>query len=308
MHRFWFNASVVACIALLATVSGPRDAACQPPVFIGSWDSVGIPLGLALDAGGSLYIADEYNGVGLRVFSQGGVPMSTFNPGGAIESYGIGVLSDQSIVFTDYYNRRVLRYSAAGVFMSQFATGGQRAAWIAVDESDNIYVTLDQDNKVRKFTSTGALLAEWYVNHPAGLAYGGGQVFVTEMFNGNIQIFSSAGVPQGSFPNGATWAQQVTYRNGQLFVADYGLKRLRCFSPAGSVLWTIGPNVPGYAFTTATMFSVVQAPDGTLFVGDFTNRQVLIFVPGPTPTARHTFGALKARYRGESGVTESVAK
>lgn len=308
MRRLSFQVSMVVGLALAAAAGGSHDALGQPPVFIGSWSSAGIPLGLALDAGGSLYIADEHNGVGLRVYSQGGVPMTTFNPGGDIESYGIGVLSDQSIVFTDYYGKRVLRYSAAGVFMSQFATGGQRAAWIAVDESDHIYVTLDQDDLVRKFTSTGALVTEWAVNHPAGIAYGNGQVFVTEMFAGSIKVFSPTGTPQGSFANGATWAQQVGFRNGQVFLADYGLKRLTSFATDGTVQWTIGPNVPGYPFGAATIFSVVQAPDGTLFVGDYTNRNVLVFVHAPVATARHSFGALKASYRGGTGVTEPTAK
>ena len=309
MRHLWIKASVVACLALAATVSGPRDATCQPPVFVGSWSSTGIPLGLALDAAGTLYVADEDNGVGLRVFSQGGVPMATFNPGGAIESYGIGILSDQSIVFTDYWNARVLRYSAAGVFMAQFATGGQRAAWIAVDELDNIYVTLDQDGKVRKFTSAGAVLAEWNVDHPAGVAYGNGQVYVTEMFSGNIQIFTPAGAPVGSFANGATMAQQLTFgTSGQLFLGDHGLHQLKCFETDGTLKWTIGPVVPGYPFAEALLFSVVQNPDGTLLVGDYLNRNVMIFVHPPTATARNSFGALKARYRGGSGVTATPAK
>ncbi len=309
MHRLWIKASVVACVALAATVSEPRDATCQPLVFIGSWPSTGIPLGLVVSPTGSLYMADEHNGVGLRVFSQGGVPLGTFNPGGAIESYGIGILSDQSVVFTDYYGNRVLHFASDGTFLSQFATGGIRSAWLAVDESNNIYVTDDQDDKVRKFSSTGALLAQWYVNHPAGVAYGNGQVFVTEMFNGHIQVFSPAGVPQGTFLNGATFAQQLTANGtGELFLGDHGTHSLRSFSTDGTLQWTLGPNVPGYPFANADLFSVAQAPDGTIFVGDFNNKNVLIFVPAPVATARKTFGALKARYRGESGVPEAIAK
>jgi len=299
MHRLLLNAFLVACV-VVAAVIGPREAMCQPPTFIGSWPSGGLPLGLALDASGSLYVADEHNAVGLRVFSQGGVPMGTFNPGGFIESYGIGILSDQSIIFADYYGNRVLRYSAGGTFLSQFATGGTRSAWLAVDESDNVYVTDDQEDKVRKFTSSGALLTQWAVTHPSGVAYTNGQVFVTEMFNGQIKVFSPTGTPQGSFANGATFAQELTANGtGQLYLGDHGTHQLRCFSTDGTLLWTLGPNVPGYPFASVDLVSVVQAPDGTLFAGDFNNRNVLIFVPTPVATARNSFGALKARYRGE---------
>jgi hypothetical protein len=61
--------------------------------------------------------------------------------------------------------------------------------------------------------------------------------------------------------------------------------------------WTLGPSVPGYPFATPELFSVTESPDGTLFVGDFNNRNVLVFAPSATPTTHNTFGALKARYR-----------
>jgi hypothetical protein len=44
------------------------------------------PRGLALGGNGTLYVADEFNDIGLRLFSPGGVPLGTFSPGGAIES------------------------------------------------------------------------------------------------------------------------------------------------------------------------------------------------------------------------------
>lgn len=300
MYRLRLKAFVVACAVAAAAVIGPRETPCQPLAFIGSWPSGGLPLGLALDGSGLLYVADEHNAVGLRVFSQGGVPLGMFNPGGLIESYGIGILSDQSIIFADYYGCRVLRYSAGGAFLSQFATGGTRAAFLAVDESDNVYVTDDQEDKVRKFTSSGALLTQWVVTHPSGVAYANGQVFVSEQFNGRISVFSPTGTPQGSFAHGATFPQQLTANGtGELYLGDHGTHQLRCFSTDGTLLWTLGPTVPGYPFASPDLFSVIQAPDGTLFVGDYNNLNVLIFAPTPVATVRNSFGALKARYRGE---------
>lgn len=284
--------------ALLAAVPTPRQALSAPLTFIGSWTSTGIPCGLALGGNGTLYVGDEDNGVGLRLFSQGGVPLGTFDPGGAIESYGIGFLSDQSVVFTDYYGTRVLRFAANGTFLSQFPTGGSVSSWLAVDESDNVYVVDDNGDMVRKFTKTGALITQWSVNHPAGIAYTEGKVFVTEMWAGQVNIYTPGGVPQGSFPNGATFAEQLTANGaGLLYLGDHGTHQLRCFTTGGALQWTLGPAVPGYPFASPDLFSVTQAPDGTLFVGDFTNRNVLIFVPSPTATSPDTFGALKARYR-----------
>jgi hypothetical protein len=302
MNRLPLRMFLVAC-AVLAATAAPRMARSQPFTFIGSFPSEGIPCGLGLGSNGTLYVADEFNAIGLRLFSSSGVPMGTFSPGGAIESYGIGFLSDQSVVFTDYYGRRVLRYKPDGTFMSQFATGGSVSGWLAVDGSDNIYVVDDISNRVREFTSAGALITDWYVDHPAGIAFTEGKVFVSETFAGHINIYSPAGAPLGSFANGGTTFGQQLAANGAglLYLGDHGTGRLRCFNTAGALQWTLGPGVAGYPFANAVLSTVAQAPDGTLFVGDFNNHNVLIFTPSPTPTVRNTFGALKARYRGDSG-------
>ena len=298
MNRSLLRMLLVAC-AVLVVAAAPRAALSAPVTFIGSFPAGGIPCGLGLGPNGTLYVADEYNNIGLHLFSQSGVPMGTFDPGGAIESYGIGFLSDGSVVFADYYGKRVLHYSTGGVFLGQFSTGGLVSSWLAVDPSDNIYVVDDNGDRVRKFTSTGALITDWYVNHPAGIAFTEGKVFVTEMWAGHINVYLPDGTPQGSFSNaGATFAQQLHANGaGLLYLGDHGTDMLRCFNTAGVLQWTLGPAVAGYPYANAELFSVAQAPDGTLFVGDFNNNNVLIFTPSPTATVRNTFGALKARYR-----------
>ena len=297
MNRSLLRIFAAAGVAL--AVAAARAGSCAPFTFIGSFPVGAIPTSLAVGSNGTVYVADEYNNVGLRLFSQSGVPMGTLDPGGAIETYGIGFLSDQSIVFTDYYGRRVLHYSTGGALLSQFSTGGTVAGWLTVDGSDNIYVVDDPGDVVRKFTSAGSLIGGFFVNHPAGVAFTEGKVFVSETFGGNIDIFTPDGVPLGSFPNGGTtFAQQLTASgSGLLCLGDHGAGMLRCFSTTGALLWTLGPVVPGYPYANPDLHSVAQAPDGTLFVGDFNNHNVLIFIPSPTPTARNTFGALKARYR-----------
>jgi outer membrane protein assembly factor BamB len=236
----------------------------------------------------------------MRVFTQTGGPVATVGADFAIESYGVAIKADQTILVSDYYGCRVLRYSSSGTLLSQFATGGQRAHELALDESENVFVTDDEGDVVRKFTPQGALLAQWTATHPSGVAYANGLVYVSEMFGGNMRIFSPTGVPQGSFPTGCTWSEQLFHDGaGHLYLADHGQHLLKCFSTNGTVLWSIGPTVAGYPFATADFFSVVVAADGTLFAGDFTNRNVLMFSPLPVSTIRNTMGGLKSRYRGD---------
>lgn len=293
--------AMLAALALAAgTLIGPHDAASQAPVLVGYWPTVGIPLGLALDANGRLYMPDEDYNVALRVFTQAGSPLAIFGPGAGFEGYGVSVMSDQSILVADYYGRRVQRYSQGGSLLSEWPTGGQRALYIAVDQSENVYVTDDEGDAVRKFSNQGALLAQWTVTHPSGVAFVNGLVYVAEMWNGHVNIYTPDGTPQGSFATGCTWAEQLFYDGvGNFYLADHGLRQLRCFSTSGDLLWTMGPSVPGYPHPVTDFFSVVVAPDGTLLAGDYANRNVLVLRHPPTPTTRLSLGALKARLRVE---------
>ena len=277
----------------------------QPPTLAGWWPSTGLPLGLALGANGSLYMPDEDFSVALRVLSRDGAPLDVFGFGAGFAGYGVALLSDQSVIVADYYGRRVQRSSSNGSLLSHWSTGGQRALFLAVDQSDNVYVTDDEGDAVRKFSSQGALLAQWTVMHPSGVAYVNGQVYVAEMFNGVVNIFTPSGVQQGSFGTGCTWAEQLFFDGaGRLYLADHGLPQLNCFGTDGTLLWTLGPSVAGYPHAVTDFFSVVVAQDGDLFAGDFANRNVLFFSPMSTYATDQSFGALKSRYRGARGAAQ----
>lgn len=301
---------VALLLALYAvtTLGHPSEVRSQEPVYLGSWPTEGLPLGLATSADGRVYVSDERLHVALLVFAQSGTPMTTFVAGAGFLGCGVAVLSDQAIAVSDYYGRRVQRFTHGGVLANEWPTGGQRAAFVAVDGSDNVYVTDDEGNAVRKFSTSGVLLAEWPVNHPSGVACAGGSVYVAEMFGGLVRVYTPDGEPQGSFATGCTWAEQLHYGgDGRLYLADHGLRQLKCFDLQGQLLWLIGPSLPGYGFGQVDYFSVAVAQDGTIFAGDFAHRRVLAFgPPTPTPAARHSFGALKARYRGDRGDAAGV--
>lgn len=292
--------AVMGLAIVVGAFVGPRDAASQSPILVGYWPSTGVPLGLALDANGRLYMPDEHSAnLALRVFSQTGTPFGVFDSGTGFEGYGVAVLSDQTILVADYYGRRVRRYAPDGSFLSEWPTGGGRALFLALDESDNVFVTDDEGDAVRKFSSQGTLLAQWTVTHPSGVAYVNGLVYVSEMFNGHVNIYATDGTLQGSFATGCTFAEQLFFDGlGNLYLADHGLHQLKCFSTSGDLLWTMGPSVSGYPYAITDFFSVLVAPDGTLFAGDYANRNVLVFSHPPTPTKSRSFGSLKSRYRG----------
>jgi DNA-binding beta-propeller fold protein YncE len=190
-------------------------------------------------------------------------------------------------------------YSPALVRINTWNLPGLLALYLAVDGQDNVYVTDGSGNTVRVFNgSAGVFVAQWTTPYPSGVACLNGLVYVAGMFNGVVSIFTPNGTPAGSFPTGCTWAEQLSVDPaGDLLLADHGLHQLKCFKPDGTLLWVLGPNVPGYAAGTCDFFSVVAGANGTILAGDYTNRRVLVLGEQATPASSASWGSVKARYR-----------
>ena len=284
--------------ALFLTLAAATAAVAQP-AFVTSWYSVGIPLGLCLDGAGHIYSTCEYgNGAALRKFDQAGSLLAVLGQGDPYEGYGVVRLSDGSIASADYYGRRVQRFDDSGTVLSSWTTGGANAVYLAVDEQGNFYVTDGEADRVRKFGADGTALADWASPHPIGIAYAGGIVYVGAQFAGVVTMYAPDGTSLGSFPTGLAKSEQLSIDgSGNLYLADWGAYQLRKFAPNGSVVWTLGSSVPGYSYGPVRYHGVTVAADGTIYVGDYEHRRILVFQDGLTPTAAVSWGQIKTRYR-----------
>ena len=286
--------------ALLSSAVG-----AQPPSFTGiSWNTVGIPTGLLLDGTGRLYATCEFrSGAAARAFDLSGNLLQVLGQSDPYEGYGLVRFSDASIGVADYYGRRVQRFDAGGALLSSWFAGGFGSAYAAVDEQDHIYVADDNGDLVRKFTEAGGLLGSWSSPHPAGIAYADGVIFVASWNAGIVTKYTTTGSVLGSFPTGFVNAEQLAIDgHGRLYLSDIaGAHQLRCFDSAGKVLWTLGSSVPGYSYGPVRYISEAVASDGTLYVGDYDHRRVLVFSQGVTAAASASWGSVKRRYREEAG-------
>src|SRR5262249_10268634 len=76
---------------------------------------------------------------------------------------------------------------------------------------------------------------------------------------------------------------------GNVFVADPNGSQVEMYSKSGVLLtqWKV----------SSSPFNVAVGPDGMVYVAATLAHPIVKFAPAPTPTARETWGGVKARYR-----------
>uniref|UniRef100_UPI003743F19A hypothetical protein n=1 Tax=Psychroflexus aurantiacus TaxID=2709310 RepID=UPI003743F19A len=207
------------------------------------------PYGVAVDASGTVYVAD-YNNHRIRKTTPAGVVSTlagstqgfadgTGSSAQFSKPYGVAVDASGNVYVADFNNHRIRKTTPAGVVStlagstSGFADGtGSSAQFskpygVAVDASGNVYVADFNNHRIRKTT-------------PAGV------------------VSTLAGSTQG-FADGTGSSAQFNYpigvavdASGTVYVADANNHRIRKITPAGAVSTLAGST---YGFADGTGIS-----------------------------------------------------
>ncbi|NVM62239.1 RHS repeat-associated protein [Mucilaginibacter sp. SG538B] len=245
------------------------------------------PVGLAADASGNIYVADEDNNA-IRKITPAGV-VTTFAGSGAQGSadgtgssasfyYPCGVAVDGSgnVYVADAFNNKIRKITSAGVVSTLAGSGtassvdgtGTGATFnqpfsVVTDASGNIYVADRVGAKIRKVTPTGVVTT---------LAGSG-----TASFADGTGTAASFNAPTGLGIDKA----------GNLYVTDEANNRIRKVTSAGIVTTLSGTggqgstNGAGTASTFNLPFAIAANAGGLVYVGDFTTDLIRKIVATP---------------------------
>jgi sugar lactone lactonase YvrE len=284
---------VVSTLAGVAGICGSTDGTLALARFCQ-------PRGLALDAAGSLYVADNYQLI--RKISPAGVVTTLAGTLGLAPRDGVGT-----------------------------SAGFARLAGIAVDGSGIIYAI--DDRSIRKITPAGVVTtlagtrgvngtgdgvgAEAKFNSPEGIAADvAGNVFVADSLNNTIRKITAAGMvttlaghdmTAGAFADGVGQAARfnnplaiAVSKNGTLFVTDTQNYAIRNISPAGVVTSFAGkapspgavdgagaiaqfseptPSIYGFAYVLSAVRGVAVDGAGNIYVADTGNDLIRRITP-----------------------------
>jgi streptogramin lyase len=182
----------------------------------------GTCFGVAVDSGGNVYFADNYNNIILKITPSGVLSTlaGTSGTAGYVDGqgtaakfnkpYGVAVDSGGNVYVADTVNNRIRKITPSGLVSTLAGSGtegyadGQGTAakfnkpyGVAVDSSGNVYVADTFNHRIRKITSTGLVTnfagngIDGYVDGTIGIAQIIGPYGVAVGPNGNIYVSST---------------------------------------------------------------------------------------------------------------------
>jgi uncharacterized protein (TIGR03437 family) len=268
-------------------------------------------VGLATDAAGNIYLADELNnrvrkvdtngvittfaGTGVAGYSGDGAPAAQAQLSGPL---GLCVAPSGDIYVTDQGNKRVRKISSSGTIttvagngsVGNSGDGGTATAAAmtipircAVDASGNLFIVDQGAHVIRKVNTSGIIST--YAGTTQGFSGDGGQATQAAMNNPTAAAVDAS---------------------GNLYVSDQVNQRIRRIDTAGTITTVAGTGSASYsgdggAATSASLNNpggIVLDSSGTLFIVDSTNNRVRKVSAG---TISLVAGTGTAGYAGDGG-------
>jgi DNA-binding beta-propeller fold protein YncE len=270
------------------------------------------PRGIAVSDDGFVYVADSHNHR-IQKFTADGQFVTAWGtygncgelvpaPGTFCEPWDVTVDSDGSVYVADTWGHRVQKFTADGVFLTEWGAFGQYSVGgagyfygpraVAVGPDEAVYVVDTGNKRVQVFSPDGDYLDQWggpgaapgQLDEPVGLAFGpDGRAYLADSWNVRVQVLEPDGEPVESWPI-AGWnnpsVDEKPYlavdSDERVYVTDPGHYRVLVFDGEGTFLHSFGQ----FGFDAASFslpMGVALGPDDSLYVTDAAGHRVLVF-------------------------------
>jgi len=224
---------VAACLLVLPLAALAQGAPTAH--FIGDLSVIasggGYPQGVAVDASGTVYIADTSNNQVLKeTFSAGGYT-SSIVASGLADPEGVAVDAAGNVYIADTNNNRVLKETlSAGSYVPSVVVGSglYNPAAVAVDASGNVYIADTVHSRVLKETLSSGIYSGSPVGSGLSYPYGvavdaSGKVYIADSSNNRVlmETPSGASYTQTTLGSGLNDPQGVAVdAAGNVYIAD----------------------------------------------------------------------------------------
>lgn len=168
-----------------------------------------LPIGIAFDKDGNLYVTDAFNHR-VQKFDPSGKFLGSFGGFGSGDGQfnittGIAVDKESGTLYvSDNKNDRVQKFDANGRFLGKFGGPGtannqmRRPYHLAIDSANRIYVTDQGHNRIQVFDTEGKLITLWgkegsnpgEFQAPKGVAVYQNFIYIADSDNHRVQKFA----------------------------------------------------------------------------------------------------------------------
>ncbi len=289
------------CVLAAALLFAVAPARAQFGSLQGYWSATHLPFGILAHSDGTIWVGT--NGTVDR-HSAAGAVLGTVTTAMACQSMAEAPNGD--VVALDYWNRVVMRYTAAGTFVRSFPLthATREGGRVAIDAAGHLYVLTRHgtSSSLVQYDEFGSELAAVdNLTLGDGLAIVGNRLYASDIYFGGVTAYDFALAPVGGFNFPDSYATGLAAdRSGRLLQPDYYGYNCTLLSTSGAVLGAADNGdgvVPGFPYNFWRPCGAAQSPAGSYYIVDQNSGYVLVFGGFATPTAAPTWGALKALYR-----------
>ncbi len=219
-------------------------------IFQAGENRLASPVGVALDGNGNLYVTDSKLAAVFKFSPEGNLLAELDGKGRLNRPAGIAVTSGGEKIVADILANKVFLFGKDDAFKGEltgqdFTESLNKPTYVAVDSSDNIYVTDTMNFKVRVFDRYGKYLrsqgqigdAPGSFARPKGVALDSDKnLYVMDSIFGNFQIFNQKGQlllyvgQEGSLPGEMMLPSGIFIdKNDRIYVTDTFNHRIQIF-------------------------------------------------------------------------------
>ena len=250
----------------VVTDSAQARPSLEPILEIrGNPNRLDVPVGVAPDAQGNIYVMDTSNFRVQKFDNRGNFLLMWGSEGSGAGQFGdildaheghLAVDTQGNVYVIDLKNVRIQKFDSNGNYLTHWGTEGEREGQfkhpfdIAIDKQNNIYVSDVGNNTIQKFDEMGRFLLRWgkqgYNDGEFSDVYSvaiapTGNVLVTDA-TGRIQKFASNGqflskINPEPIDHQSAFLWNIAVDNqGNIYVADWYGERIVKLDPEGKAL------------------------------------------------------------------------